>query len=147
VEEATVNEDPRVVVAAAALAAALVAGVLAALGGPLAASIVVDLSILGYAVFAGNRLLRLVPLAAMAGAHIAAMATYYSNPLPLPPVAVVERDPAATLSAVNLDIVGLVVAYDVIDRVRLRWRRSSTEETLNRVGSEETGDSGPGEPR
>jgi len=147
VEGATiVEEDPRTVVAAAALAAALVAGVLAAVGGPLAASILVDLSILGYAVFAGNRLLRLVPLASMIGAHAAAVVTYYSNPLPLPPVAVVERDPATALAAANLDIVGLIAAYDLVERMFSR-RRSSTEETLNRAGPGDTGDPGPGEPR
>jgi len=146
VEEATAGEDPRAVVAAAALAAALVAGVLAAAGGPLAASILVDLSIIGYAVFAGNRLLRLVPLAAMVGAHVSAVATYYSHPIPLPPLAVVERDPATALSAANLDIVGLIVAYDIVERVWSRRRRSTTEETLNRAGPEDTADSGPGEP-
>ncbi len=53
---------------------------------------------------------RWIPLMLTLGLHIGAVATYYSNPIVLPLV-IVER--WGERSAINIDIVQLIVAYEV----------------------------------
>ncbi|BAN90601.1 hypothetical protein [Aeropyrum camini] len=89
----------------------LVSLVAAALGGPEAASLIVSLSLVTYLILSlFETRIRLAPLAAAAGAHLGAVASYYSNPLPLP-FLVVERGPNGAI--VNVDIVQLVAFTEI----------------------------------
>jgi len=78
--------------------------------GPLAASAMIGLSIIGYAIS-----LSLAPeyrrifLATALGAHVTAILLYYSNPIPLP-FFILERAPEGT--TLNVDIVQLVLLYE-----------------------------------
>ena len=130
---------------------ALIAGLLAGIGGPMAASVLVAVSVFAYILVSGNKHMRLLPLAAMVGAHIAAVASYYSNPIPIPPLFVLERlpGPMETRMSLNIDIVQIVVFYELLDHWRSRKNLEvlEAEESLKSPSGEDEELPGPGEPR
>ena len=131
---------------------ALIAGLLSGIGGPMTASVLVALSVFAYVLVSGNKWYRLLPLAAMVGAHIAALATYYSEPVPIPPLFVVERlhGPLETRMSLNIDPVQIIVFYEIVDRIRSRRAGEEVleaEESLKSPKGEGEGLPGPGKPR
>ncbi len=132
-----------------AVFAGLVAGVASALGGPKAASIIVDLSILAYALLVSREDVRLLALASMLGAHAGAVISYYSNPLLIPPVAVLERktEGLTTRYSLNIDIVSLIAVYDILSRLYHIGEAVEAEETLKAPSEGNPSDMGPEEPR
>jgi len=78
--------------------------------GPLAASAIIGLSIIGYAIALSIAPeYRRIFLATALGAHVTAILLYYSNPVPLP-FFILERAPEGT--TLNVDVVQLVLLYE-----------------------------------
>ena len=96
-----------------AAAGGLVGGIVSALtGGPLAASLSVALGGLLYVAAGALGLpIRLAGLGLALGAHIAALTSYYSNPIPLPFLIVEVNQGRAAL---GIDIVQIILAHEVI---------------------------------
>ncbi|GBF08651.1 hypothetical protein apy_03760 [Aeropyrum pernix] len=120
--------------------------VASALGGPEAASLVVSLSLVTYlALSLFETRLRLAPLAASVGAHVGAVASYYSNPLPLPFI-VVERGSQGAI--INIDIVQIVVLTEIanllVSAPACRWEKDS--KTPVEINSENGPQAGAPEP-
>ncbi len=108
----------------------LVGATLGGLSGPYGASVMVASMIVLYAIalslYPGSRLLF---LSAALGAHLAAVASYYSNPVPLP-LFVLER--SAEGYSLNIDIVQVIIAYEAVSF--LRQRRQVVDEVFPEQG-------------
>ena len=106
-------------------------------GGPMGASIIVDIAIIAYALLlTSDPIDRHVVLAVAVGAHTAAILLYYSHPLILPFV-VLERGKHGT--TLDIDLVQILLAYEVIFE-RNTWRKllkGLERETKESRGSEE----------
>lgn len=131
---------------------ALITGLLSGLGGPMAASVLVTVSVFAYILLSGNKWYRLIPLAAMIGAHLAALLTYYSKPLPIPPLFVIERHPGplGARMSLNIDPIQIIVLYEAVERIRDKKNNvevRGAEESLKSPKGEDEGLPGPGEPR
>jgi len=97
--------------------------------GPLAASAMIGLSIIGYAItlsFAPEY--RRIFLATAVGAHITAILLYYSNPIPLP-FFILERAPEGT--SLNVDVVQLVLLYEYFFTRELKQKEGASQNDGN----------------
>ncbi len=135
----------------AAAVLVIVSGLVAAYAGPLAASILVEASLAGYILAYGTPL-RWYALASMAGAHIGAILGYYSNPLPIPPIAIIESREAGLRQvyyAANIDIVSIIIAYETVRWFLFERVKEAPEDSLRLKTPEEGGVESPGpeEPR
>ena len=131
-----------------AAAGGFVGGVAAALtGGPLAASLSVALGGLIYVAAGALGLpVRLAGLGLALGAHVAALTSYYSSPVPLP-FLILELDPGQGRAALGIDIVQLLLAHEAA------WLLGEPTECPQEGGAEGlkgqeefNGETGPGEP-
>ena len=116
-------------------------------GDPRASSFFIMTMLFAYTLLSINGLpYRLAPLAAMIAAHIASIASYYSNPLLLPLI-VVER--AGDRYSVNLDVVQVALVYELYQLASTRPCKPEKTKTPNQETSipAETGLTSGGEPR
>jgi hypothetical protein len=89
-------------------------------GGPMGASVLVDVSIVAYALLiASSVYARHTVLALALGAHIAAILKYYSSPIPLPFI-IIERGSHGY--SLNIDLVQIILAYELVFE-RESWRK------------------------
>ncbi len=106
---AKIQEHPLEV--AILLLSILIFSTLGATLGPYRTSITIMGLLLLYILLQGaSTPVRLIPLAAAAAAHIAAVLAYYSHPLILPLV-VLERSPTHGYS-INIDIIQIAILYE-----------------------------------
>ncbi len=99
--------------------AILIGGTIVQASGSFAASVLVDVSIIAYALLlTSDPIYRHSALALALGAHIVAIAKYYSHPL-IAPFLIFERSSHGT--TINIDIVQIVIVYELIsERKTLR---------------------------
>ena len=71
---------------------------------------------------------RWIPLALTLGLHVGAITTYYSNPLVLPLI-IIER--WGERSSLNIDVVQLILAYEIVASVISRLRQNLKTPTAN----------------
>lgn len=109
--------------------------------GPLGSSILVDLAILLYAVLLTIApSIRWVGISLAAGTHVAALLSYYSNPLPLPFIILERGLHGYTL---NVDLVQAVIFYELVFEHKIF---GSKEKTLKSPVGNAPGDGTPKEP-
>ncbi|MEB3846925.1 MAG: hypothetical protein GSR74_02985 [Desulfurococcales archaeon] len=117
--------------------ALLVGATVTLAGGPLGASVLVDISIIAYALLVtSNITARHAVIALALGAHIAALLKYYSHPIVLPFV-IVER--GAHGYTLDIDLVQAVIAYELV------FERDQLRKLLKGLTRESNGSRGSGE--
>lgn len=107
------------------LFAFLVGATIGYVSGPLGSSILIDLAILFYAILLTVApQIRWVGISLAAGTHIAALLSYFSNPIPLPFIILERNSHGYTLS---IDLVQAVIFYELLFEYR---KPGSGEKTL-----------------